>query len=84
MIDLKGERLGLSFGVLFGIEVDDDILDDLKDEYSEFNEETKTLEIGDSCPICGSRLDLIDFSASGYAGFLASVPVKLKVRGSPG
>jgi hypothetical protein len=84
MIDLKGERLGLSFGVLFGIEVDDDILDDLKDEYSEFNEETKTLEIGDSCPICGSRLDLIDFTAKDYARFIANVPNKLRVRGSPG
>ncbi len=83
MIDLKGERLGLSFGVLFGIEVDDDILDDLKDEYSEFNEDTKTLEIGDDCPICGSRLDLIDFTAKDYAGFLASVPNKLKSRGHP-
>jgi hypothetical protein len=84
MIDLKGERLGVSFGVLFGIEVDDDILDDLKDEYSEFNEETKTLEIGDSCPICGSRLDLIDFTAKDYARFIANVPNKLKARGSPG
>jgi hypothetical protein len=74
----------MSFGVLFGIEVDDDIEDDLKNDYSEFVSETKTLEIGDSCPVCDSRLDLIDFSASGYAGFLASVPVKLKVRGSPG
>ncbi len=84
MIDLKGERLGLSFGVLFGIEVDDDILDDLKDEYSEFNEETKTLEIGDDCPICGSRLDLIDFMAKDYARFIANVPNKFRVRGSPG
>ncbi len=84
MIELKGERLGLSFGCLFGIEVDDDITDDLKDEYSEFNEETKTLEIGDACPLCGSRLDLIDFSADSYARFLASVPNRLKARGSPG
>jgi hypothetical protein len=84
MIDLKGERLGLSFGVLFGIEVDDDILDDLKDEYSEFNEETKTLEIGDSCPICGSRLDLIDFTAKDYARYIANAPNKFRVRGSPG
>ncbi len=84
MIDLKGERLSVSFGVLFGIEVDDDILDDLKDEYSQFNEETKTLEIGDSCPICGSRLDLIDFTAKDYARFIANVPNKFRVRGSPG
>jgi hypothetical protein len=84
MLDLKGERLGVSFGVLFGIEVDDDILDDLKDEYSEFNEETKTLEIGDACPICGSRLDLIDFTAKDYARFIANVPNKFRVRGSPG
>jgi hypothetical protein len=84
MIDLKGERLGVSFGVLFGIDVDDDILDDLKDEYSEFNDDTKTLEIGDACPLCGSRLDLIDFTAKDYARFIANVPNKLKVRGSPG
>ncbi len=84
MIDLKGERLGLSFGVLFGIEVDDDILDDLKDEYSEFNEETKTLEIGDACPLCGSRLDLIDFTAKNYARFISVMSVKMKNRGSPG
>jgi hypothetical protein len=83
MIDLKDERLAVSFGVLFGIEVDDDILDDLKDEYSEFNEETKTLEIGDACPICGSRLDLIDFTAKDYARFIANVPNKLKSRGHP-
>jgi hypothetical protein len=83
MLDLKGERLGMSFGVLFGIEVDDDIDDDLKNDYSEFVSETKTLEIGDSCPVCDSRLDLIDFSADGYAGFLASVPNKLKSRGHP-
>jgi hypothetical protein len=84
MIDLKGERLGVSFGVLFGIEVDDDILDDLKDEYSEFNDDTKTLEIGDACPLCGSRLDLIDFTAKDYARFIANVPNKFRVRGSPG
>ncbi len=84
MLDLKDERLAVSFGVLFGIEVDDDILDDLKDEYSEFNEDTKTLEIGDACPICGSRLDLIDFTAKDYARFIANVPNKFRVRGSPG
>ena len=84
MIALKGERLGVSFGVLFGIELDDDITDDLKDEYSDFNDETKTLEIGDSCPICGSRLDLIDFTAKDYARFIANVPNKFRVRGSPG
>jgi hypothetical protein len=83
MIDLKGEKLGVSFGVLHGIEVDDDILDDLKDEYSEFNEETKTLEIGDACPICGSRLDLIDFTAKDYARFISFVSVKMKNRGHP-
>ncbi len=84
MLDLKGERLGMSFGVLHGIELDDDIENDLKDDYSEFISETKTLEIGDACPVCDSRLDLIDFSADSYAGFLASVPNKFRVRGSPG
>jgi hypothetical protein len=84
MLDLKGERLCVPFGILHGIEVDEDIDDDLKNDYSEFVSETKTLEIGDACPLCGSRLDLIDFTADSYAGFLASVPNKFRVRGSPG
>jgi hypothetical protein len=83
MLDLKGERLCVPFGILHGIEVDDDIEDDLKNDYSEFMQDTKTLEIGDACPVCNSRLDLIDFSADSYAGFLASVPNKFRVRGSP-
>lgn len=84
MLELKGERLGVSFGVLFGIELDDDITDDLKDDFGAFCDDTKTLEIGDACPICTTKLDLIDFTAKSYAGFLASVPNKLKIRGSPG
>jgi hypothetical protein len=82
MLDLKGERLGLSFGILFGLEADDDIETTLENEYSEFIDEAKNLEIGDSCPICQSRLDLIDFSADGYAAFLGSVPIP-NARGKP-
>jgi hypothetical protein len=83
MIDLKGERLGLSFGVLFGLETDDDIEATLENDYADFVEETKVLEIGDACPICASKLDLIDFSATGYAQFLGSIPVPVKARGKP-
>ncbi len=82
MLDLKGERLGVSFGVLFGIETDDDIETTLENEYAEFTEETKVLEIGDACPICQSRLDLVDFDARNYARFLGSVPVPI-ARGKP-
>ncbi len=83
MLELKGERLGLSFGVLFGIETDDDIESEIKGEYSEFIEETKVLEIGDACPICQTKLDLIDFSVGGYVGFLGSLPVAPNTRGKP-
>jgi hypothetical protein len=79
MLDLKGERLGLSFGILFGLEVDDDIEEILESDYADFVEETKVLEIGDACPICQSKLDLIDFSADGYVSFLGSIPA----RGQP-
>jgi hypothetical protein len=75
MLNLKGERLGLSFGCLFGIETDADIDDEIKSDYSDFCGETKTLEIGDFCPICQTRLDLIDFSAKGYASFLPCVRI---------
>jgi hypothetical protein len=78
MLNLKGEKLGVSFGVLFGIETDDDIEETLESDYADFVEETKVLEIGAACPICQSRLDLIDFSADGYVSFLASVPLTVK------
>lgn len=78
MLNLKGEKLGLSFGILFGLEACDDIEETLESDYADFVEETKVLEIGAACPICQSRLDLIDFSADGYASFLASV--RLAVR----
>jgi hypothetical protein len=71
----------LSFGILFGLEVDDDIEEILENDYADFVEETKVLEIGDACPICATRLDLIDFSADSYVSFLSFVPVK--ARGSP-
>jgi hypothetical protein len=83
MIDLKGEKLGVSFGVLRGLEVESDIEDSLEAEnaeYDAFTEETKVLEIADCCPICQTRLDLIDFSAKNYARFLASVPVTVKME----
>jgi hypothetical protein len=83
MLELKGERLGLSFGVLFGIETDGDIESEIEGEYSEFIEETKVLEVGDACPICQTKLDLIDFSAGGYVGFLGSLPVAPNTRGKP-
>jgi hypothetical protein len=82
MLDLKGERLGLSFGILFGLETDDDIEATLETEYSDFIDDAKNLKIGDSCPICQSKLDLIDFSADGYALFLGSVPIP-NARGKP-
>jgi hypothetical protein len=83
MLGAKGERLGLSFGVLFGIETDADSDDVLNDEYSEFIDATKTLQLGDPCPICQSKLDLIDFTADGYVRFLANVPIQNHVRGKP-
>jgi hypothetical protein len=82
MLDLKGERLGLSFGILFGLETDDDIEATFENEYSDFIDDAKNLKIGDSCPICQSKLDLIDFSADGYASFLGSVPIP-NARGKP-
>lgn len=83
MLNARGQRLGVSFGVLFGIETDDDIEATVEDEYAEFVEETKTLQMGDSCPICQSKLDLIDFTADGYTRFLGNIPVPNRVRGKP-
>jgi hypothetical protein len=83
MLDLKGERLGLSFGVLFGLETEEDIEQQFSNEYGDFVDETKNLKIGDSCPICSTRLDLIDFAARDYVNFLASVPVSAAARGKP-
>ncbi len=81
ILNAKGEKLGVSFGVLFGIKVDDDLDTETNTEYAEFIEATKVLEIGDACPICGSRLDLINFTAKGYAKFLGSI--NIQTRGSP-
>jgi hypothetical protein len=81
MLEMKGERLGVSFGVLFGLEVDDDLGAETDTEYTEFIEATKVLEVGDPCPVCQTRLDLIDFTARGYAQFLGAVNVT--ARGSP-
>jgi hypothetical protein len=83
MLNAKGQRLGVSFGVLFGIETDDDIEATVESDYAEFVEETKTLQIGDACPICQSKLDLIDFTADGYAQFLGNIPIQNRVRGKP-
>jgi hypothetical protein len=83
MLNLKGERLGVSFGVLFGLEIEEEIEQQMLGEYSEFIEETRKLEIGDSCPICHSRLDLVDFSRDGYMQFLGSVPLLMGNRGHP-
>jgi hypothetical protein len=83
MLGAKGARLGVSFGVLFGIEIDADSDDVVNDEYSEFIEVAKTLQLGDPCPICQSKLDLIDFTADGYARFLGNVPIQNQVRGKP-
>jgi hypothetical protein len=80
MLALKGERLGLSFGCLFGLEANEDVEAMLESGYADFIEETKVLEIGDACPICQSKLDLIDFSADGYVSFLASVPLLVKME----
>jgi hypothetical protein len=81
ILNAKGEKLGVSFGVLFGIKVDDDLDTENDTEYAEFIETTKVLEIGDACPICGSRLDLINFTAEGYAKFLGVI--RVTARGSP-
>jgi len=82
MLDAKGERLGLSFGCLFGIEIESDIEEksELLGEYHEFIEESKNLEIGDCCPICQTKLDLIDFTAKGYSSFLKSVPIQARTE----
>jgi hypothetical protein len=78
MLDSSGEKLGVPFGMLFGLKVESDIeqQSDLFTEYAEFVEQTKVLEMGDACPICQSRLDLIDFTAKSYASFLGSVRVR--------
>jgi hypothetical protein len=81
MIEMKGERLGVSFGVLFGLEIDADLDAETDDTYAEFIAETKVLEIGDACPICQTKLDLINFTAKGYAQFLGSI--NINTRGSP-
>jgi tRNA U54 and U55 pseudouridine synthase Pus10 len=47
----------------------------------DFNEDH--LQEGDSCPICQSKLDLVDFTAAGYAHFLADISVHNHVRGKP-
>jgi hypothetical protein len=83
IFELKGERLGVSFGECYGLELDDDIDETLDNDYADFVEETKVLEIGDVCPICQTKLDLIDFSADGYARFLGSTPVSPQTRGKP-
>lgn len=85
MLDARGERLGVSFGVLFGIEIDDPGEDDavLDADYADFIEETKTLQIGDPCPICSTKLDLVDFTAESYAKFLGHLPIENRTRGRP-
>jgi hypothetical protein len=65
------------------METDADIEKTLENEYSDFVEETKVLAVGDACPICQSRLDLVDFSAKDYARFLNCVPVPAVARGKP-
>ncbi len=80
---LKGERLGVSFGDLYGMKLDADIDETLDNDYAEFIEETKNLAIGDVCPICQSRLDLVDFSADDYAKYLGSIPIEQHTRGKP-
>jgi hypothetical protein len=83
MFALKGERLGVSFGECFGLDVDDDIGAALETEHTDFVEQTKKFAIGDACPFCQSKLDLIDFSADCYAKFLLSVPIESHSRGKP-
>ncbi len=83
MLNAKGQRLGVSFGVLFGIETDLDGDDVLDAEYADFIEQTKTLQMGDPCPICQSKLDVIDFTADGYAQFLGNIPIQNRARGKP-
>ncbi len=83
MFELKGERLGVSFGECYGLDVDDDIEGALETEYTDFVEQTKKFAIGDACPFCQSKLDLIDFSAGGYAKYLLSVPIESHSRGKP-
>ncbi len=81
ILTAKGQRLRVPFGILFGLEVDDDLDAETDTEYAAFIEETKSLEIGDPCPICQTKLDLIDFTAAGYAKFLGSI--NINTRGSP-
>jgi hypothetical protein len=82
MLAMKGERLGLSFGVLFGIDTDTDTTEEASDAYGDFITETKALKIGDPCPICYAKLNLVNFTADGYADFLRSVPIP-QPRGRP-
>jgi hypothetical protein len=83
MLGAKGERLGLSFGVLFGIETDADSDDVLNDEYSQFIEETKTLQLGDPCPICQSELRWEHYTADEYIQSSRNILIKNQVRGKP-
>jgi hypothetical protein len=83
IFELKGERLGVSFGECYGLDIDDDIEAALETEHTDFVEETKKFVIGDACPFCQTKLDLIDFSADGYAKFLVSVPIESRSRGKP-
>jgi hypothetical protein len=83
IFESKGEKLGVSFGECYGLDIDDDIEAALETEHTDFVEETKKFAIGDACPFCQSKLDLIDFSAGGYAKFLLSVPIESHTRGKP-
>jgi len=53
ILALKGERLGVTFGVLHGIEVEEETSD-----FQAFTEQTRELKHGDLCPICRSRIVL--------------------------
>jgi hypothetical protein len=83
MLGAKGERLGLSFGVLFGIETDADSDDVVNDEYSEFIDATKTLQLGDPCPICQSELTWESHTADEYIQLSRNILIKNLVRGKP-
>jgi len=53
ILALKGERLGVTFGVLHGIEVEEETSD-----FQNFVEQTKELKHNDLCPICRTRIFL--------------------------